>query len=63
MLPGKYTIRYASYPWSGCWDGEYATDSFLAFVFKFAMLSAKYPIVDIQFRDNAKMDELRGDAE
>lgn len=63
MCPGKYTIRYASYPWSGCWDGEYATDSFLEFMIKFAMLSAKYPIIDVEFRDNAKMDELRGDAE
>ena len=62
MIPGKYTILYASYPF-GCWDGEYSTDSFLVFVFKFAMLSAKYPIVDIRFRDNAKMDELGSDAE
>lgn len=62
MIAGKYTIRYASYPWRGYWDGEYGTDSFLVFVFKFAMLSAKYPIVDVKFRDNAKMDKMGGDA-
>lgn len=63
MIAGKYMILYASYPWSGCWAGEYDTNSFLVFVIKFVALSAKYPIIDIQFRDYAKMNKLREDAE
>ena len=61
MSFGKYLILYASYPWSGYWGGEYATNNFLVFIFKFIALSMKYPIVDVQFRDNKKMDELNGD--
>jgi len=58
MFAGKYTIHYTSYPYRGFYDGEYATDHLLLFLVKFIVLSAKYPIVDVEFRDTERMSEV-----
>lgn len=55
MSEGKYVIMYARYPWHGCWDGSFATDWLVAFMFVFVVISLKYPIVDAEYRNHGKM--------
>ena len=59
MIAGKYVIHYSEYPFKGFYK-EYATDNMLTFLVKFIAITAKYPIVDVEFRDAKRMV---GDAE
>lgn len=49
-MGSKYMIRWHSYPWDGCWQGEYQTEWFVKFAAKLLWAMAKYEIVDVNIR-------------
>ena len=61
MMPKKYSLRASSYPYKGYPDYEYETEWFVIFAVMFIYCLIKYPIVDMTFRANRRMDRMEAE--
>ena len=52
-MGSKYMIRWHTYPWDGCWQGDYQTMFFIPFMAKLLWAISKYEIVDVNIRSKA----------